>query len=191
MNRLRELRKERGYSLKEVAKEIELAESQLSYYENGKRQPRDQETWQKLADFYNVSVPYVMGIDAQQINALQEGALDLILPTSFSNLLKKTEDNLEINKKIRFSIGFLVTNLSSLIDEGDQSKIDNFLDILDNLVSPNGVCSKRIFQTKQSNDEYLDVPMDTALDNFFSKKSDLENSIQKFFLSEFNERYKK
>lgn len=191
MNRLRELRKERGYSLKEVAKEIELAESQLSYYENGKRQPRDQETWQKLADFYNVSVPYVMGIDAQQINTLQEGALDLILPTSFSNLLKKTEDNLEINKKIRFSIGFLVTNLSSLIDEGDQSKIDNFLDILDNLVSPNGVCSKRIFQTKQSNDEYLDVPMDTALDNFFSKKSDLENSIQKFFLSEFNERYKK
>lgn len=62
MNKIRELRKSKGVKLKEVAEAINIAPSQLSFYETGKRQPRDQETWQKLADYFGVSVAYVMGL---------------------------------------------------------------------------------------------------------------------------------
>ena len=37
--RLRELRKERGLTQEELAKELELAKSSISMYENGKRKP--------------------------------------------------------------------------------------------------------------------------------------------------------
>lgn len=62
MNRLKEMRIAKGYTLKKVALDNGLAESQLSYFENGKRSPRDAETWEKLAQYFNVPVPYLMGI---------------------------------------------------------------------------------------------------------------------------------
>lgn len=68
LNRLKELRKEKSVSLKEVADSVDLAESQLSYYENGKREPREKESWKKLADYYGVSVAYLMGISEQRID---------------------------------------------------------------------------------------------------------------------------
>lgn len=62
MNNLKKLRTEKGYTLKKVATENGLSESQLSFYENGKREPRDKKTWQNLAKYYNVSIAYVMGL---------------------------------------------------------------------------------------------------------------------------------
>lgn len=62
MNRIRELRKSKGVKLKEVAEAVNIAPSQLSFYETGKRQPRDKETWQKLANYFGVSVAYLMGL---------------------------------------------------------------------------------------------------------------------------------
>lgn len=62
-NRIKGLRLQTKESLKTVAESVGIAESQLSFYENNKRQPRDNETWVKLADYFDVSVPYIMGID--------------------------------------------------------------------------------------------------------------------------------
>lgn len=63
MNNLKKLRKEKNLTLKKVAEDNGIAESQLSFYENGKRQPRDQKTWENLADYFEVSVSYLMGLD--------------------------------------------------------------------------------------------------------------------------------
>lgn len=60
MERLRELRKEKGISLKELGVAIGVAESTMSLYENGKRQP-DYETLLKFAEYFNVSVDYLIG----------------------------------------------------------------------------------------------------------------------------------
>ena len=60
MNRLKELRKEQGLTLAELSKKLEIPSATLSSYERGDREPK-QETWQKLADFFGVSVPYLMG----------------------------------------------------------------------------------------------------------------------------------
>ncbi|WP_171379218.1 helix-turn-helix domain-containing protein [Enterococcus cecorum] len=62
MNRIRELRKNRGLTLKEVAKAVMIAPSQLSFYETGKRQPRELQTWENLANYFGVSVGYIMGV---------------------------------------------------------------------------------------------------------------------------------
>ena len=64
MNRLKEVRKEKGYTLAAVAIIAGIANNTLSQYETGKRKPK-LEMWQKLADIYGVSVPYLQGIDEE------------------------------------------------------------------------------------------------------------------------------
>jgi orf32 len=66
-NRLKELRKQNGISLKKLSQKlnelygITVSDSQLSYYENGKRSPRNGEVWIYLANFFNVPVSYLLG----------------------------------------------------------------------------------------------------------------------------------
>ena len=66
MYRLRELRKEKKLTLKEVSSKLEqnnlkISPDALAKYERGEREPK-LDTWQKLADFFRVSVPYLQGI---------------------------------------------------------------------------------------------------------------------------------
>lgn len=65
-NRLKELRKEHGLTLKEVSCELDqnkvkISPDALAKYERGDREPKI-DTWQKLADFFNVPVDYLLGI---------------------------------------------------------------------------------------------------------------------------------
>lgn len=62
MNRLKELRNQRGLTLNEVGEEVGLKNNTLSQYENNKREPK-LETWQKLAEFFGVTVPYLQGLE--------------------------------------------------------------------------------------------------------------------------------
>lgn len=58
--KLKKARENTGFSQREVAKEIKSSASQICKYEKGKLQP-DIETLGKLADFYNVSVDWLIG----------------------------------------------------------------------------------------------------------------------------------
>lgn len=61
-NRIRALRTNRALSLADVATHIGVHESTVSRWESGESGVPD---WRKseLADFFNVSVPYLMGWD--------------------------------------------------------------------------------------------------------------------------------
>ena len=59
MEALRRLRREKGISMKELGKKIGVAESTISQYETGKREP-DFETLLKLGELFNVSVDYLL-----------------------------------------------------------------------------------------------------------------------------------
>lgn len=63
MLKLRELRKKCGMTMKELGKEMGVAESTISQYETGKRQP-DYETLLRLGEFFGVSVDYILGNDS-------------------------------------------------------------------------------------------------------------------------------
>ena len=67
-NRLRQLRKAKGYTQIRVQMETGIEQALLSKYENGERIPPT-ETLLKLADFYRVSVDYLLcRTDNPQIN---------------------------------------------------------------------------------------------------------------------------
>ena len=73
MNKLREARKIKGLTLKEVAEDVGIADNTLQKYETEKREPK-KETWIKLADYYDVPVAYLMGLPdglVQHINKSQ------------------------------------------------------------------------------------------------------------------------
>lgn len=72
MNRIKELREKNNLTLRGLGKEINMSSSRISQYETGKREPK-LETWNKLAEYFNVSIPYLQGID--------EDIYDLKFPT--------------------------------------------------------------------------------------------------------------
>lgn len=61
MNRIKELRKSKGLTQAELAKKVGISEQAVSFYENDRRKPKI-ETWNRLADFFNVSIPYLQGL---------------------------------------------------------------------------------------------------------------------------------
>ena len=70
--RLREIRKLSGLTMKELGIRIGVSESAISQYETGKRQP-DYETLLKIADYFGVSVDYLLGKDEKaEDSELQE-----------------------------------------------------------------------------------------------------------------------
>lgn len=70
MNRLKELRKEKGMSLTKLSKilkeeyDISASTSQLMYYEKEKSEPRNKQVWEKLADYFGVSEAYLLGYNS-------------------------------------------------------------------------------------------------------------------------------
>lgn len=59
-NRLKPLRKQLGFTLDDMEGKTGIKRGTYSNYENGKTEPK-LETWQKLASFFHVSVPYLQG----------------------------------------------------------------------------------------------------------------------------------
>lgn len=67
-NNLRKLRKEKGLSQIAVQMQTGIEQALISKYENGERVPPS-ETLMQLADFYGVSMDYIMGrTDRKEIN---------------------------------------------------------------------------------------------------------------------------
>lgn len=163
MNKLREARKIKGLTLKEVAEDVGIADNTLQQYETEKREPK-KETWIKLSDYYNVPVAYLMGLPdglVQHINnsqamtfeelheAIIQWAEDrnMIKPdrlTGLAQLAKVTEEQGElsagINKndedKVKDSLGDILVTLIILAQ-------DLNLDLLDCLNSAYRVIQNR------------------------------------------------
>ena len=69
-NRIKELRECRNISQEELATALNTTQQSISLYESGDREPK-LKIWQKLADFFNVSVPYLQGFETQVPNRLR------------------------------------------------------------------------------------------------------------------------
>lgn len=78
MKQLRSLRKAKGLSMKELGQFVGVAESTISLYENGKRQP-DNDTMLRLADFFGVTVDYLLGRENELAikNQIDVGELEM------------------------------------------------------------------------------------------------------------------
>lgn len=68
MDKIKELREQKGISQTELANKINVVRSTICQYEKGTREP-SYEVLQKLADFFNVSVDYLLGRDEKTLEA--------------------------------------------------------------------------------------------------------------------------
>lgn len=68
-NRIKKMRQVKGVSQQNVAKALGLTRQAIALYETGQREPK-LETWQKLANYFGVSVPSLMGLDEITTNKI-------------------------------------------------------------------------------------------------------------------------
>ena len=100
MNRLKELRQEKKLSQKELAENIGVHYRTLQNWENGESQIKPEKA-QQLADFFGVSVGYLLGYESNRDlrNHLVHGTTDLNLD-DFSDFIKK-ENELFFNENLQ------------------------------------------------------------------------------------------
>lgn len=73
MNRIRDLRKEKGLTLDELSKElqekekIKIGSNALGKYERGEREPK-LKTWIKMSEYFSVPVSYLQGVSEYRTN---------------------------------------------------------------------------------------------------------------------------
>ena len=68
MNRIKELRKQIGMTQASLAKVLKVSDRTVGFYETGGRDP-DTDTLIRLADFFDVSVDYLLGrSDVKDLN---------------------------------------------------------------------------------------------------------------------------
>lgn len=60
-NRLKELRQKNQMTMKELGEKLGYSESTISMYESGKRQPKTSNDYIRIADFFEVTVDYLLG----------------------------------------------------------------------------------------------------------------------------------
>lgn len=127
MNRLKELRQEKDLTLLELREELKdkqgitFSTSQLSSFENGKRSPRRKDAWKLIADYFNVSVSYLLGYDNNFEKQIRIDTLTNLLykmHTACVSLLEKTD-------KEAFWAGFetaeLIVQTQKMILETEES----------------------------------------------------------------------
>ena len=116
MNRIKEIRQEKNLSQTDIAKALGVTRKAISLYVKGDREPK-LETWQKLDDFFGVSVPYLQGVsDIDDPNFYKNLELYLALIAE-SNSLENYKDKdfvkkLDVSENERIKANFsLVFNL--------------------------------------------------------------------------------
>jgi Predicted transcriptional regulators len=65
-DRLKELREECGITQKELGKILNISDRVIGYYEANDRFPKDENVLKTIADYFNVSVDYLVGRTGQR-----------------------------------------------------------------------------------------------------------------------------
>ncbi|MFR0524268.1 helix-turn-helix domain-containing protein [Ligilactobacillus salivarius] len=99
MNRIKELRKEKGLTLKELSSSTQIPISTLSSYEKEERNPKI-DKFISLAKYFNVPVPYLQGLGisrSEAINHIVDKMIDKNERDAFFSSFTGIEHNLQEN----------------------------------------------------------------------------------------------
>lgn len=198
MNRIKELRTRNGMTQAELAEIIGINSVTLARYESGDRNPKIDKL-EKMAEIFNVSVDYLTGktddnyssFDNIDFSELKDSIYNFALNNSLNTIYSASSENKKLNSIFLYFLGLT----SDVIQENNPGKLENYLSIMEALVSPTGIIPHAFSEkndtmaSKKAGDDYTDASMDVVLDNFFKRKTILNNAIDKFFLDEFNKRY--
>lgn len=111
MLRIKELREKKRIMQKDMAKSIGVGVSTLSQYETGKREP-DYATLVKIAQYFNVSVDYLLNQDEKKSSAGTEDNINMDYKKFYDKIkklspegMKKAEEYLEMLKTLEYLEG--------------------------------------------------------------------------------------
>ncbi|MCO6524997.1 MAG: helix-turn-helix transcriptional regulator [Candidatus Schmidhempelia sp.] len=153
-NRLKELRQKNNLTLKKLGDEINMPNNTLSQYENGKREPR-QEVWQKLANFFKVSVPYIQGLTYST-----DELIKIVHDSYFFNYYRKEIiDGIEIGH-VRL-IRQINTYITLTSDDVTPDKLYDSTEKLFRLTEDKKRYWLRHLKKIITKDEFKDIPRDT------------------------------
>lgn len=154
-NRLRELREEKGLTLKELVDDLrkvdlKISSDTLAKYERGEREPK-LERWQRLANYFGVSVSYLQGISEYK-SFSNEDIIENILKTN-DNLVKILGGQKSVKQMLldKDSMRFIhASELNNEIHERDIKKlglIKKSMAFFDNIDDPVKSYAKDNFDT--------------------------------------------
>ena len=107
MNRIKEIRLQKKVSQKDLAESIDITRQAISLYEKNLRTPSPK-VWQALADYFNVSVPYLQGkISYKALDPLERGLYDHVtvaMDRAFYDYAFLPETKERVLKAIAYSI---------------------------------------------------------------------------------------
>ena len=163
MNRLKELRKEKKLSQKEIAKEMSISEKTLSRWENEESQIKPEKA-QQLADYFGVSVGYLLGFsnDVEKHPFEWDEISEISKPYLVKELEKRKQERREELRVLRdFAIPYLDLNAQLKAKQKFSDSEKKALGYLENQVlNLNSAFSQTlltIFKGMQSIDEYKNV----------------------------------
>lgn len=134
--RLRELRNKKGLTLKQLGSIIGAAESTVSLYEKGKRQP-DNETLIRIADYFGVTVDYLLGSSEVPAEEPERGQGQGVSAATQSAIVIKTLARLKgiTLKQLTESAGIGRNTISRMV-QGHMPGIDVLTKIAEQLDCP-------------------------------------------------------
>ena len=142
MNRLKELRNQRGLTLDDIEAQTGIKRGTYSNYENNKTEPK-LATWQKLADFFGVSVTYLQGISKIKNASDLEKIADIISKTKSPEIVKKQYEVIPQNEMVssayeatmkQFNEFYsAVFNSNSILEACEDSDEDEYSKICSNI----------------------------------------------------------
>ena len=135
-NRIAKLRKEKNLSQAQLAKETGLTRQAISLYEIGKREPK-LETWVKLADFFNVPVPYLQGITFKDFkfgsnDSFEQIAYDYGLLDNYAEFANNISE--DKRKTISEAVVLFKSTIIQLLEMDNRYKSDTYQEYLKSLI---------------------------------------------------------
>lgn len=117
-DRLKELRKEKQLSQEQLSKILNISRRVLGYYETNERFPKDENTLKKIADFFDVTIDYLLGRTERKELTIIEGDN---IPQELQNI---GIEYLQVNKELKEK-GFSPDDIRELINTIENIKKNN------------------------------------------------------------------
>lgn len=118
MERIKELRKQRGISQTELGKVLNIAQNTLSAYECGRRDP-DTETLSAIAQYFDVSTDYLLGRTDTPKKKTPPQSDGNFTPTITER------DELDISKRLNAVLEDLGSTSEALMFDGEPLELDD------------------------------------------------------------------
>ena len=139
MNRIRELRKQKKMTQKELANHLQIADSTLSYWEMGKYDP-DNKALRKLSEFFLVPIDYILGGDVAEWEIIRDNALYAdaakSLPPDTVSVVNENKVSFEANNHSNAQTAFNRSEFEGLTQE-EVDKLAEYADFIKSLRKKN------------------------------------------------------